>query len=153
MKTTKEVKKINVLFGDKIALGKVDGRIIYLSPPSWDCDWHWGFGYLGNHNCHYHVDGLNKYENINLFDAFKKHFDKDTFIVTKDADLWTLCELFKTFYTLKEAAEVLGRGGSHYSTNPIATFIVNKMEVKRINKIILPMLFNEIYKVLKPYIK
>lgn len=132
----------------KIFLGENDGEKIYLSAPSWDCGWYWGFGYIGNRNCHYHVDGLNKKENVNLYDAFKKHFG-DTLVV-RGSQLWTLCELFQTFYALKEAAEVLGRGGSHMSTNPCASIIINKDEVTRINKTVLPAIFEEIYKILIP---
>jgi len=144
----------------KVELGLVDNWRIFLSPPSWDCDWYWGFGYLGNSQCHYHVDGLTTHEwydvekkcfrseKMNLFDGFKKHFG-DSLKVT-DKQLWTLCELFKTFYALKETAEVLGRGGSHYTTNPIADRIKNPAEVQRINEIVLPELFDEIYKILAP---
>lgn len=130
-----------------IYIGTVDNEKIYLSAPSWDCGWYWGFGYLGNRNCHYHVDGLNKTENIHLFDAFKKHFSED-FIVKSDSKLWTLCELFQTFYTLKETAEVLGRGGSHFTENPCKDLIINKTEVERINNVVLPQIFEEIYKIL-----
>ena len=116
------------------------------------------FGYLGNKNCHYHVDGLKKhetynfekkcfeYEFTNLYDGFIKHFG-NTLRVRK-SDLWVLCELFQTFYTMREAAEVLGRGGSHYTSNPAKDIIVNKDEVKRINEIVLPQIFEEIYKIL-----
>ena len=51
---------------NKIKLGVVNNETIYLTPPSWDCDWYWGFGYLGNKNCHYHIDGLNKIETYNF---------------------------------------------------------------------------------------
>lgn len=146
-------------FTDKILLGKHNDENIYLSAPSWDCGWYWGFGYLGNRNCHYHVDGLKKiekynfdkkvwqYEFVNLYDGFKKHFG-DSFIVKSDKDIWTLAELFATFYTLKEAAELLGRGGSHYTTNPISELIINKDEVTRINEVILPALFDQIHDIL-----
>jgi hypothetical protein len=154
MKTTTEFKKKK--------LGIADGQPIYLSPPSWDCGWYWGFGYLGNKDCHYHIDGLTKietynhekrvseYQFVNLYDGIKKHFG-DSFIVKKDSDIWTLTELFNTFYKLKDTAEVLGRGGSNYTTNPIAALIINKEEVKRINEVIMPAIFEEIYKILNKY--
>lgn len=147
-------------YPSKIYIGSVDNKKIYLSAPSWDCDWYWGFGYLGNKNCHYHVDGLTKhdkynfdkkcfeYEFTNLFDGFKKHFG--TSLIVRDSQLWTLVELFKTFYTLRETAEVLGRGGSHYTNNPCANIIKNTDEVTRINTIVLPAIFEEIYKILIP---
>lgn len=137
------MKKLNDY--SKIYLGKSDDQRISLSPPSWDGGGYWGFGYLGNKNCHYHVDSLTKiktynsdakawtYENVNLFDGFKGHFG-DSFIVKEDGDIWTLAELFKTFYVLSETAEVLGRGGSHMAKNPIAELIKNTYEVKRINE-------------------
>lgn len=151
MKTTK--------FDTKIKLGIVDNEPIYLSAPSWDCGWYWGFGYLGNKNCHYHVDGLKKiskynfeksvfeYEFVDLFDGFKEHFG-ETFILKSDNDIWLLAELFETFYALRETAEVLGRGGSHLASNPLAELIKNTDEVKRINEVIFPALFDEIYKLL-----
>jgi hypothetical protein len=130
------------IFNKNIYLGKVDNENIYLSVPSWDCDWYWGFGYLGNKNCHYHLNGLNK--NKNFFDAIKEHFGH-SFIIKNDTDVWLFCELIMTFYHLKETAEVLGRGGSHYTGNPLSELIKNEAEVKRINEIIMPKLFDQIY--------
>ena len=130
----------------RVCLGKVDGRSIFLSPPSWDCDWYWGYGYLGNKDCHYHVSGLMK--ESNLFDGIKGHFDSGTFILKEEKDIWTFAELFATFYSLKETAEVLGRGGSNYGFNPCKGIIENKQEVKRINEVVLPEIFKEIYKLL-----
>jgi hypothetical protein len=145
----------------KLYIGNNDGQATYLSAPSWDCGWYWGFGYLGNRNCHYHVDGLMTHEwydtekkcfrseRMNLFDGFKKHFG-ESLVVKSDNNLWTLCELFQTFYTLKETAEVLGRGGSHYTSNPLSELIKNPAEVERINKVLLPAIFEQIYKILQP---
>lgn len=155
--------KTNFLLSEypsKIFIGVRDGEEIYLSAPSWDCGWYWGFGYLGNENCHYHVDGLTKhesydfdnrvwkYEFTSLFDGFKKHFGSS--LIVRDSQLWTLCELFQTFYTLKETAEVLGRGGAHYTTNPCKDIIMNTEEVTRINTVVLPAIFEAIYKILIP---
>jgi hypothetical protein len=147
-------------FPKRVYLGNNSGERIYLSAPSWDCEWYWGFGYLGNNRCHYHVDGLKnptwfdfekscwQSEHLNLFDGFKKHFGDS--LVIKDAQLWTLCELFESFYALRKAAEVLGRGGAHYANNPAKETIKNPTEVERINKIVLPKIFREIYKILRP---
>jgi hypothetical protein len=136
-----------------------NGRIC-LTAPSWDCGWYWGFGYLGNRNCHYHVDGLTtrewydvekgcfRSEKMSLFDGFKKHFG-DTLTLT-DAQLWTLCELFRTFYTLSKTAELYGRGGTHYTDNPCKELLTNTAERDRINQVLLPAVFKEIYKILTP---
>lgn len=144
---------------NKIKIGRRDGENIYLSPPKWDCGWYWGFGYLGNKNCHYHVDGLKKVETwnedkkvlthmfLNLYEGFRYHFG-DSFIVKRDKDIWTLAELFETFYKLKETAEILGRGGAHMSANPCKDVIINADETKRINEVVLPAIFEEIYKIL-----
>jgi hypothetical protein len=150
MKTTK--------FNQIILLGENNGEKIYLSPPSWDCGWYWGFGYLGNKDCHYHVDGLKKietydhkkqvwnYELVNLYEGFKRHFGKT--LRVRESKLWTLAELFETFYTLKETAEVLGRGGSHLTSNPCKDIIINENEVKRINEIVMPTIFDSIHSIL-----
>ena len=155
--------KTNLLLSEypsKIFIGERDGKKIYLSAPRWDCGWYWGFGYLGNENCHYPVDGLTKhesydfdknvwkYEFTNLYDGFKKHFGNS--LIVRDSQLWKLAELFKTFYTLRETAEVLGRGGSHYTSNPCENVIKNPEEVKRINEVVLPAIFEAIYKILIP---
>lgn len=143
----------------KIYLGKNDDEKIYLSAPSWDCGWYWGFGYIGSNNRHYHIDGLTTIEtynyeakafthkSVNLYDGFKEHFG-DTFIVKRDKDIWTLAELFKSFYTLRETAEMLGSGSAHLTNNPCKDLIINKAEVERINNVVLPQIFEEIYKIL-----
>lgn len=136
-------------------LGKVDGENIYIRPPEWNCGWYWGFGYLGNKNCHYHLDGVANESRKNMCDALTEHF-KEAFIFTADLEensytdtLWTFCELAKTAYTLKEAAEVLGRGGSHYTNNPCQATIINQDEVERINGKVLPAIFDAMYDVLE----
>ena len=135
-------------FTKKYKLGEAYGENIYLSAPSWDCGWYWGFGYLGNNNCHYHLDGL--MEDDNLYNGLRNHFG-DSLRIKDEQDLWTFCELIKTFYTLKEVAEVFGRGGSHYTTNPIAELLIDKKKVDEINQIILPALFDEVAKILEKY--
>lgn len=134
----------------KIKLGVVNNENIFLNPPSWDCGWYWGFGYLGNKNCHYHLDGLSK--DCNLFDGIKKHFG-DSFIIKDDKDIWTFAELMQTFYSLKESAEVFGRGGSHYANNPCKDIIINKEVATTINNIVIPAIFEQIYKILNKYTK
>lgn len=121
-----------------------------LRAPSWDCGWYWGLGYLGHRDCHFHLDGLIKEHKTNLFDAIKKEFG-ETLTIKDDGDLWTFCELIMTAYKLKETAEVLGRGGSHYTTNPVAGIVKNEKEAKRINEIVMPTIFNQINSLLAKY--
>lgn len=90
---------------------------LYLRPPSWDCGWYWGFGYLGNKSSHYHVKSLMK----------EASFIQSTtgIIIALDglpeyAKIWrSLSELFTQFYVLKEFAEYCSRGGHcHISSYP-----------------------------------
>ena len=142
-------KEIKERFGTHFLLGKdANGKKHYLAKASWDCGWYWGFGYIHTFNArdidrHYHFDSFAK--KCNLYDGFKNNFVDS---VLTDAELWKLCELMKTFYVLKETAKVLGRGGAHYTTNPCQEIIKNEEEVKRINEVVLPAIFEEIYKLL-----
>jgi hypothetical protein len=122
---------------DKILLGKdkQTGENIYLSKPTWDCGWYWSFGYLGNKNCHYHLNGYANGRNINMYDALIADYDLNE---TIKANLWVFCEVVKTIYSLKEAAEVLGRGGSHYTTNPFQALIKDVEYTKHLNEKVLP---------------
>ena len=124
----------------------LEGKKVWLQKPSWDCGWYWGFGYVqqwfrGDIDMHTHFDSL--FLEKDLHDSFMAYFKETT--LTKN-EVWTLLELMKTFYNLKEYAEVVGRGGSHITTNPLKDLIINNDEVERINKVILPKLFDEVAK-------
>jgi hypothetical protein len=138
------------LFDHSIKLGVVDNEDIYLKAPSWDCDWYWGFGYIGNRDHHYHLDWLNEGKNQNFYDAIKEHFGA-SFVIKDDNDIWLFSELIKTFYTLRETAKLLVQGHSNYCTNPLSENIKNIDEAKRINEELMPLLFNQIYRILKKY--
>lgn len=129
---------------EKILLGYHDKEPIYLSLPKWDCGWYWGWGYLGNNNSHYHISSLQK--NCNLKEGFDKHFE-NTFII-KESQKWEFAELFSSFYKLKDIAEVYNRGGSHLTNNPCKVIIQNLDEVKRINEIVLPSIFEATYRII-----
>lgn len=134
--------KSKVFFGTR----KSDGERIYLSKPSFDCGWYWSFGYLGNSREHYHLSGYTDGRNINMHDALLADYDLNENIKN---NLWTFTELAVTAYTLKETAEVLGRGGSYYATNPCKCIITNEAEAKRINEVVLPAIFNEISRIIE----
>jgi hypothetical protein len=132
-----------------------DGEHIYISKPTWDCGWYWSFGYLGNRNCHYHLEAyqskdhhlkladdagykyITEKRNKCMYDCLKADYALSPKI---QENLWQFCELALTIYTLKEAAEVLGRGGSHMTTNLCKDILINPEETKRLNEKIIPEL-------------
>lgn len=132
--------KLKGTYNKRIFLGiDSEGENIYYYSPSWDCGWYWSFGYLGNNNRSYSLKSLIEGAS---FDNIKNHFS-DKFVI-KNSNIWVFLELAKTAYALKETAEILGRGGSHMTTNPVKDIIINKDEVTRINKTVLPEIFDEI---------
>lgn len=151
-----------------------EGKRVWLEKPSWDCGWYWGFGYLrtmqGNRepskardiDSHTHWDSSVAESHKNAHDWFVDTFGKPTTDIFgnkvkaekgtrmcrfTDQQLWTLCELMATAYTLKETADVLGHGKSNYGENPCAKVIKNTREAKRINSKVLPAIFAEIGKI------
>ena len=134
---------------EKLFIGRHKGEGIYLSRPSFDCDWYWGFGYIGNRNCHYHLDGIGKGKNINFRDALIQHFG-DTFIIKKDSALWQFAEIVLTIYTLKKSAELFHLGGSHMTTNPGAAMLKKSEWENEINHVLIPAQILEMYKILLP---
>ena len=140
---------------------KSDGVRVYLSKPTWDCGWYWSFGHLGNKDEHYHLSSyqtkehvlklvggtvtvLREKRNKCLTDCLLEDYELNPCIL---GSIWKFCELALTAYSLKETAEVLGRGGSHMTTNPCRELIKNPEEVKRINEVVLPAVFSEIEKI------
>ena len=152
-------KKVCKAFGKKIyLLGKdKEGIWYWLEEASWDCDWYWGFGYVETYtnnknpersrdiNSHQHFDGLFLKGSKMCKDMFDEFFNETPL---NDSEKWKLLELMQTIYTLKEYSEVMYRGGSNITNNPIKEVIKNQEEYKRINKIVLPQLFEEVYKIL-----
>ena len=134
---------MNTIKYPRVFLGiSVEDERIYLSPPSWDCDWYWGWGCIGNKNCHYHLSSM--FEKIDMHTGIEEHFK--TFAITNDKDLWTFCELVRTFYCLRETSDVLTRGGSHYTNNPCQELIEDADYAKHINTVLIPAIFAETYK-------
>ena len=136
-----------------------NGINYWLEAATWDCDWYWGFGYIesytnNNHpgnskdiESHEHFNGLNRYGNTNLYDAFAEKF-----VITplSNKEIWTLCELMKSYYIIREYADTCYRGGAHYTTNPCKEIIKNEKEYCRINKEVIPAICKEVYKILTP---
>ena len=153
-----EKKKINK-FGEHYLLGiDSDGIKHWLEKPSWQCGWYWGIGYVhtftNNNNpeqskdiqIHYHFKNFEN-DNRNIYDGFKEKFTES---VLSDKELWTFCELMKSAYILRSYSDMLYLGGAHYTKNPKKDLIKNPAEYERINKIVLPTIFDEIDKLLTP---
>lgn len=162
---THETMKKSVInkFGKHFLLGKdADGVKHYLEQAHWDCDWYWGFGYIHTFtnngapeksrdiSSHYHFDSFNRDKDGRsccMYDGIKSRLVE---LTVSDKELWTLCELMRTFYIMREYSDLLSRGGAHYTTNPKAELIKNDREYKRINEIVLPKIFDEIEALLSP---
>jgi hypothetical protein len=124
------------LTNDKIYLGKlredfpeIGGELIYLYKHSWDCNWYWGMGYIGNKDLHTHFD----------LSFLGRSFESDITSVFSKTKLtqnnwWTILEMFQSAYALKEAAELYHRGGSHISNNLCREKLKNEELAARLNK-------------------
>ena len=144
-----------IKFGKNVYLlgkRKEDEKKVYLVAPSWDCNWYWGFGYVQTYGkkdlCdHLHFDGLFLKETI--FDSFKEHFIETTL---NDNEIWQLLGYMKEFYVMEKYAELL-QYGNHITSRAKNILCEknqesNKQEIERINKTLLPELFEKIDKLL-----
>lgn len=149
------------IFGKKVfLLGKdKEGIKYFLEEARFDCGWYWGFGYVetytNNKNpnlskniaSHQHFDSLIFNHNVSCFDRFKNLFCETPL---NDKEIWKLCELMKTYYIIKNYSGLLHCGGAHITKNDEKNEILNQDEYNRINKSVLPAIFNAVYKILKP---
>jgi hypothetical protein len=122
-----------------------DGEGIGLEKHKWDCGWYWGFGYVGNKNCHFHFDSF--LENTKL----ASELFRETHI--SDSDWWVIRDLFKQAYALKEAAAVYRHGGHQTSRPGVTDIIKNRVVEDRLNedlKYILSALWEFINEAVKP---
>lgn len=151
-------KKKYFVFGkNAYLLGEdAEGTRYYLEEASWDCDWYWGFGYVktytNNRNpeksrdirSHTHFDTM-FLENLN-------NFWEDLLVKTpfSDDEKYKLLELMKSFYTLKAYSELLymGHSGITSKVDSFRELVKNDNEYIRINRDLLPKIFEEVYKIL-----
>lgn len=152
-------KAVRKAFGKNVYLLGKDrlGTHYWLKEASWDCDWYWGFGYVRTYTNDKHPENSRDIESHQHFESLFFNKEKngrdmfDTFFLEtplNDKEKWQLIELMKTFYTLQKYSELLYIGGSHYTENPLKETLRNKEEYDRINKEVLPKLFEEVYKIL-----
>ena len=154
-------KRKSHAFGKDIYLLGADdeGTMYWLEEPTWDCGWYWGFGYIETYthnlcpdlaldiNSHGHFKCLSNDNRTNLYDGFKKKFQHTPLA---NNEIWLLCELMKSYYTLRDYADMCYTGGAHYTGNPCAQVIKNENEYNRINQEVLPRIFAAIRNILDP---
>lgn len=152
-------KQVKKAFGKNVYLLGADreGTYYWLEEATWDCGWYWGAGYVETYTnnkrpdmskdieSHQHFDGLFLKGPKMCKDMFDEFFNETPL---NDSEKWKLLELMKTIYTLKEYSEVVCRGGSNITSNPLKEVIKSEEEYNRINKTVLPQLFEEVYKIL-----
>ena len=163
-------KTMDRAFGKEIyLLGKDSEDINYwLEAPSWDCDWYWGFGYIGAYqdnrkpstardiDSHQHADG--KFRAI-TDDTKSGYHSQDTNIFTGDfltektfdeKEGWRLRELMATFYQLKSTAAMFGQGGMHITDNPKKELLRDAKLADNINQKLIPAITDAILQILTP---
>jgi hypothetical protein len=129
---------------DKIYLGTIGNDKIYLSKHSWDCNWYWSFGYIGNKNLHFHIESLINYrymKDCSIPLAKKVTSSNFTNIDTifsetwlTQANWWILRDLFIQAYALKKVAELYRYGGHQTTKLGITDIIRNEVMESFINK-------------------
>jgi len=69
--------------------------------------------------------------------------------VLTDKESWELADLMKSFYTLKDMAELCHSGNSHL-TSTQGFDLKDEAQEEYINKELMPKIFNRIYEILTP---
>lgn len=159
------MKRVFEWHGNKyhyLGTGK-DGQNFWLQEATFDCGWYWSIGYVESFTNnkkpwmsrdieqHTHFDYLMEqqiYPNgtrMNWWDGFKNVFDNT---LLTDSELWTVIEIMKSLYTARAYSDMLHRGGSHYTSNPVSEVIKNEAEYERISKVVVPALSEKLYSIL-----
>lgn len=147
IKQTEFYNKVGELNYKSVLLLSDDKYNYYLEPPSWNCNWYWGWGYLSGYPkdkpiipkyqvSHTHLKGLSLEQfDEQLIEKYKKH-------------KWILLELIKTFYVLRDFSDFTNSGGRHITANPLENLLKDEELYKEINLVKIPKVFEEFYKVL-----
>lgn len=134
---------------------------VFLEDFSWDCDWYWGGGYIGNRDFHCHFDGcflevpdIRGHPLGNFITPWTKlpdYIKPENCTVLRNGcaiweplsvflddpqytenEWWRIKDLFKQFYVLKAAAECYQYGG-HCTSKGRQPNETNKEMQDRIN--------------------
>ena len=109
----------------KIYLGIYEGEKVYLSKHSWDCGWYWGFGYVGNRNCHFHFEKF-----LEDSSYASRVFTDPNFT---DQNWWYVRDLFTQAYALTKVAEVYSYGGHQASKEGLTDMLRSEDKAKQAN--------------------
>jgi hypothetical protein len=147
---------------------------VYLEDFSWDCGWYWGGGYIGNSKFHAHFDGAfldvpdirgHSLGNFVTPWTVLKDYQKGAKVLSNGCSVWEplgtfldnpqytenewwrIKDLFKQFYTLRDAAQVFQYGG-HCSARGRSPAEINKVMAEQINNHIKTVIIPEIHKAL-----
>lgn len=117
----------------RIFLGTIErcGQV-YIGKHEWACDWYWGFGYLGNTRCHFHINSLIDHpvkHSPNWTDVTEQF---DTTWLTQ-AQWWILRDLFIQAYAFRKAADCYVHGG-HQSALAEKYRFTSKRKAKMVNR-------------------
>lgn len=159
----------------KVYLGRTkgDSENVYLNGFSWDCDWYYGGGYIGNKKFHAHFDSafldvpdvrghsLGNFCQVWENEKVKKGYTalKNSTSIWESLDFflddaqytekewWRIKDVFKQFYLLRDAAEVFQYGG-HCTNDKRNEKEINKPMARAINKHIQDIIIPEVIKAL-----
>lgn len=153
-------QKSHAFGNDTYLLGRDNhGDYLWLEVESWSCGWYWSAGHVETYTnpldpakardikSHTHYNDLVGHQTQGGYVRHLNQILEESTLT--DSESWQLADLMQSVYTLKSAAEVLGRGGSHLASTTLPA-IKQPAMVKTINDIFLPALFNEIHALLEP---
>lgn len=171
-------KKFKILLGYTKKAQNGRREPIYLEGFSWECEWYWGGGYIGNKNMHAHFDGafletpdIRGHVLGNFITPWTKlpdYIKKENCVVVSNgcsvwedittflddapehiaSNWWRIKDLYKQFYALRAAAEVFHLGG-HCTPASRNPAEINKDMEKAVNLHIATVIIPEICKVLE----
>jgi len=105
------------------------GEKISFTKHSWDCDWYWSFGWIGNHNIHTHADVFTRdllWHDVD--DVFEDH------IFDSDNSFWVFKDLLVQAYALSKVSHVYRSGGYCTVRIGVTDVIADKAMETRVNK-------------------
>jgi len=148
-------KKIITKWGEKyflLGVRREDNKKVWLGDFSWDCGWYWSGGYVEVFSKngkdieeHFHFDDT-FLKGAKAVDIIKNYFKETTLT---GAEWWRLLDLFKQFYTIREAGEVFQYGG-HYTSKGRTTEEIKKEWAEKLNEHLEKVIIPQVRQLLSP---